>query len=810
MAVAAMAQPAVQRNAFTTNNITFTSPTAGDVATIHGVTGGIITWSNRPPAVGQPANTTLTNWTMVTVVTNVQQLTNAVKVVSNTVMAVEGLYNLGATVMPVTNGVKLVGMGNETTILFNSASSSDVIQINDNTYFKSLKIVATNGNQIAGLTVLPIVNKAGTTATNVLIEDCEVRGWSDSCYLRAGAQVRFVRCLFYSAWDNGYLEGGLAEFHTCSFVTRSLSIADVMAGLKNTGGTSLVYNCVFDVQGGTGGNHGIVCSGGRVEVYGGKVYSSSTYGSISSVNQSGSGAVLLYGTQLSAPVIGTVTSSVRLLSIEGSLGREIRNVTSASGRYTNAAATDRFIAFDVSSAAGTNTLPDIGYKITTSVIVSNQPANNNTYVLNGTTFTWKTSAGAVPEVQIGATQGDSALNLWLAILNQPWGVDSDLPTATNVIVNFPADFSVAHSQTGTWGVLTSVTNDYPTTEGRLITVYDSKGSAASRNIKVVPQRLALINGQASYLITNNYGAAAFQAVGTNWVAIAVAPAGAGGGGGIGGADTQIQYNNLGVQDGASGVVIPASNGETNLNVTGVIRDYKSVSTNSIEDQGWAMILGPQTNGNTLTVSNTVTVVGTNNGAIRLFGTNTGWNEFTVPSDGNSNSVVMRYIAPVAGQFPMFQSVSTLAGTNQVQQTNATFASGWGAHLAVSPNAATLTAYATNALTLMPTNAVTYQADFTGGTPLHQTADFMRTNVSVYLTNPIVGRVMTFHFRGDGNAVDRTVSVLTNGLTGNWPISWGWNSPTNGATSFTVTNNIGAELNVLVLSNRFSAFWQPVR
>lgn len=152
------------------------------------------------------------------------------------------------------------------------------------------------------------------------------------------------------------------------------------------------------------------------------------------------------------------------------------------------------------------------------------------------------------------------------------------------------------------------------------------------------------------------------------------------------------------------------------------------------------------------------------------------------------------------------ALTNLVGTVGTTVTNV--AQGWGVQL--STTTGTLTANATNALSLMASNALTYQADFTGGTPMVQTSDFMRTNVTLYLTNPIVGRVMTFCFRGDGNAVDRTVTVATNGLTGNWPVHWGFYCPTNGATAFTVTNNIGAELSILVKSNSFSAFYQPTR
>jgi hypothetical protein len=150
--------------------------------------------------------------------------------------------------------------------------------------------------------------------------------------------------------------------------------------------------------------------------------------------------------------------------------------------------------------------------------------------------------------------------------------------------------------------------------------------------------------------------------------------------------------------------------------------------------------------------------------------------------------------------PSLLLVNLDAGTGAV--------SGWGVQLTTTTG--TLTASATNQLSLMASNATTFQADFTGGTPLVQSAHVMRVNSSIYLTNPIVGRMMTFHLRGDLNATDRTISVLTNGLTGDWPVHWGMGYPTNGSTSFTVTNNFGAELSVLVCSNAFSAFYSPQR
>lgn len=151
-------------------------------------------------------------------------------------------------------------------------------------------------------------------------------------------------------------------------------------------------------------------------------------------------------------------------------------------------------------------------------------------------------------------------------------------------------------------------------------------------------------------------------------------------------------------------------------------------------------------------------------------------------------------------------LSNLVGTVANNVTNV--GQGWG--IQTSTTTGTLTVNATNALSLMASNAVTFQADYTGGSPIVQSADYMRTNVTIYPTNLIVGRVMTFKLRGDLNAVDRTVTVATNGLTGNWPIHWAYYPGTNGSTAFTVTNNIGAELSLTVYSNAISAAYAHFR
>lgn len=53
----------------------------------------------------------------------------------------------------------------------------------------------------------------------------------------------------------------------------------------------------------------------------------------------------------------------------------------------------------------------------------------------------------------------------------------------------------------------------------------------------------------------------------------------------GGSTTQVQYNNAGVFDGASGIVVPGSSGETNLNVTGLHSTFNMLVTNTFTGIG---------------------------------------------------------------------------------------------------------------------------------------------------------------------------------------------------------------------------------
>jgi len=174
-----------------------------------------------------------------------------------------------------------------------------------------------------------------------------------------------------------------------------------------------------------------------------------------------------------------------------------------------------------------------------------------------------------------------------------------------------------------------------------------------------------------------------------------------------------------------------------------------------------------------------------------------WNGVTTIAP-SKNAVYDWGVILQVGSQVLSNLVSTVA--NNVTNTS----DGWGIQMSVT--AGTLNVNQTNPPTLIASNATTAQIDFTGGTPMYQTADFMRTNCTLQLTNPIVGRTINIKLIGDGNAVNRTITLSTNGLTGNWPISYPFFPGTNGATAFTVTNGLGVDLYITAWSNRFSAVY----
>lgn len=433
-----------------------------------------------------------------------------------------GTFYMGAQPLALTNGVKLIGSGiRSTVLLFNSASTLYCVQPGDNCYVANLTIQCTNPSSIN----IPLGLPTTASATNVFVENVELDGKSDCIYVRDNQEYRFKGCIFRTAWDACFQFGGLIQFYDCTW--QSLADSGVnnqasITGIRQQGGTNRAFGGTMVLSDGVQETLGVWCISGRSELRGLILDVTSNSGRVRAVTNS-SGTIVIVNCFPNAPIDGTNSSSMNLLSVEGSFGREIRNITTTSGRYTNSL-TDRFIQFDVSAAAGTNTLPDIGYKTALSCIISNQPTDGNTFTLNGTTYTWKNSPIGTDQIQIGTDQSDSAF--WLSITVPSHAAFDPLisitqPTVTNVTFTSRPDNVLTHSASGTWSVRVLSTNDYATTEGRLITVKDYRGSAATRNITVKPQRLATVDGASSYVINANYGAATFQAVGTNWSVIAV-------------------------------------------------------------------------------------------------------------------------------------------------------------------------------------------------------------------------------------------------------------------------------------------------
>ncbi len=241
-----------------------------------------------------------------------------------------------------------------------------------------------------------------------------------------------------------------------------------------------------------------------------------------------------------------------------------------------------------------------------------------------------------------------------------------------------------------------------------------------------------------------YGTLDLQFNGTDWIEVSRSPITAAAT--PGGSTANVNYNSAGVLDGASGINVELSAGETNLNVTGHSRTFRLVVTNyaditqlwdgstaskalaasisgtdpvfhfdnalttlsnsalsllgqldvsgqSIFNDGIQVALqstfldaltvngtfksiGAATFGDGMTVTNGGRFVGTNNGLVRLNGTNTGWVEFMAPTAGQSNSLILDIAGPAAGNVLIAHSATVAAGTNVTTWTNvATVGSG---------------------------------------------------------------------------------------------------------------------------------------
>lgn len=189
----------------------------------------------------------------------------------------------------------------------------------------------------------------------------------------------------------------------------------------------------------------------------------------------------------------------------------------------------------------------------------------------------------------------------------------------------------------------------------------------------------------------------------------------------------------------------------------------------------------------------------------------------------SNAASLKVANMPAGQFPGFNTngftyltvmLDSVSGATNLVSFNSSenaLVTGWKLGMDTNASTQTITLNVTNSQTLIASNQTSVQVDFSAGTPDYYSTDVMRANLSVQPTNLVVGRTATVYLTGDTNANERTVTVITNGIAGGAAIRWFFNTPTNGATSFTVTNTQRAELSLKVLSaTEIWAAWSPVR
>jgi hypothetical protein len=102
---------------------------------------------------------------------------------------------------------------------------------------------------------------------------------------------------------------------------------------------------------------------------------------------------------------------------------------------------------------------------------------------------------------------------------------------------------------------------------------------------------------------------------------------------------------------------------------------------------------------------------------------------------------------------------------------------------------------TNQIVVVASNTLNRILDFSAKPSWYQIVN-ANTNSVFTISNLVDGKTVVLEVSGDGSAV-HTVTISTNGLTSGTAIIWDHLSPTNGATSCSVTNHATIRLRKMV-------------
>lgn len=726
-AVSAWSQPPIKRNAFTTNEITFASPAAGQVPRLHGISGGIITWTN-----GVVDNTSLLQSTNVRTTKTIYPGTDEVTI-SNIIALTSAEYGIeffAGTHRITTNSRSWLRVGGPTNFYFNPGAVLDVGINGDNTPRPAI-FEDTNG---------PLSYVIGGYGRFIFRN-----GAQGLVKMTNGSSSLFMQFHSIDITNGGgtgiAISGGtfdiLCRDHVRTIPTGTpYSINDDTARTKGTwvGGT---------LTGGTAGGPSSLFLGGLTKP--GDITLSPTYVGIDrGVAHSGVltpwtiGGPITYKnvyfdhntnhlSQL-APFGGqTVFESCSFvctnnvpglndaLIIVNNLGDGIGTAKFKACQFTHFATnfeifehadvSRNYISLDDCTALSSNMA---GGLATASAIINIEGSIAVTNATNTVVFNNGPKTGKVSGVYTNVFSGTNVVIYVSSFHNQVVPVTNDaLLIWTNIAAAADRDMTVL--------------------------LYNNKATNVNlTHITTPTQRIWFLGGQSNTLFAGTFQWVDVAKRGTNlFLDFRGQTASTGVGAGDVSAASNFGTDNVLIRsDGtAKGVQSSGISVDDNNNMWGNVRSTNQFTrTTNLIVQSWSLFGGEVTNSSTayflsdVTVSGTVLVnsvvatagisgatvtsegtldasgithlnsnvyvlsltatngvtnyasyqgIGTNNGTIRLNGTNFGWVEFTVPAVGPSNQFRFDVTNATAGQALKIHGVTTLGGTNIYAVTNGT-------------------------------------------------------------------------------------------------------------------------------------------